>query len=526
MKAASRFLALAGLVLLPFGLVSYALTGVFDLWTAVHVAGGALLLVTGIVLNFAGFRRTMSLRGTRERARGLTGSVLFVAILAAVNVLAARHPWRYDATEKKIYTLSEHTIAVTRGLAEPVELLAFLGTGDPARKDLGDLLDRFAATSPRITWRFVDPEREPQLADQLGVRRKGVLAARTSDGASHGVVDTAGLGEEGIANLLLKVTRKGPKTLLVLTGHGEPSPDDLDDPDGLGALAGLLRNDGFDVRKLLLSAAAHVPEGTLAVLLVGPRKPLLPHELDELRTYLARGGRLLALLDPENDPAIGPLLVDYRVAAGDDLIVDQEEIPFLGARLGLDPIVEDFPSHPITRNFKERIVLFEARSIDARSEGGIRGADAKVIARSRDTSWAAADYRAILSTGRVDRSPKDRPGPIPVAVAAEAPAGGGTAAAKGADATVPAARLVVIGDSDLARNGHLGDYFNAEFLLDAVQWLAGREDLVAERPKGFRPSRLDMSEADYRTLFRLGVLFLPEAILIVGLGVWWRRRSL
>jgi hypothetical protein len=27
-------------------------------------------------------------------------------------------------------------------------------------------------------------------------------------------------------------------------------------------------------------------------------------------------------------------------------------------------------------------------------------------------------------------------------------------------------------------------------------------------------------------LFRFSVLLLPEALLIVGLGIWWRRRTL
>jgi len=50
--------------------------------------------------------------------------------------------------------------------------------------------------------------------------------------------------------------------------------------------------------------------------------------------------------------------------------------------------------------------------------------------------------------------------------------------------------------------------------------------MIAERPRGLRPSRLDMTEADYRTLFRLGVLLVPEALLILGLGIWWRRHTL
>ena len=75
-------------------------------------------------------------------------------------------------------------------------------------------------------------------------------------------------------------------------------------------------------------------------------------------------------------------------------------------------------------------------------------------------------------------------------------------------------------------NGRIGHYFNREFLVSTLQWLAGDEDLIAEPARTMRASRLDMTEADYKTLFRLGVLLLPEGLLIVGLAFWWRRRSL
>jgi ABC-type uncharacterized transport system involved in gliding motility auxiliary subunit len=88
------------------------------------------------------------------------------------------------------------------------------------------------------------------------------------------------------------------------------------------------------------------------------------------------------------------------------------------------------------------------------------------------------------------------------------------------------ARIVVIGDADIARNGGVTRYFNLEFLGNALLWLSGGEELIAEPAKGLRPSRVEMTEADYRNLFRLGVLLVPEALLIVGIAVWWRRRSL
>lgn len=516
---------LGGIVLLLFGLASYGLTWSFDLWTAVHVAGGATLLLAAVLLNLAGFRTTVAARGTREQAQAAAGTALFCGILVAANVLAFRHPWRYDATEKRIHTLSDQTVSVVRGLDKPVELLAFLQAGDPSRDEIEELLGRYRAVSRQVVWRIVDPEREPQLADQLHVTRKGVLVARCGEATAQTSGDpNAGITEGTVTNLILKVTRPGPHRVYVLTGHGEPSPDDRQTPSGLFVLAEALREQNFEVQHLLLATEPDVPADAAVVLLAGPRKPLLEHEVGALRRYLERGGRVLLLLDPGEASGVEPVLADYRIAAGDDMIVDREQIPFLGARLGLDPIVESFPSHAVNRGFEERVLFRQARSIDSRPEGGLPGVEVRVVAETRAGSWAEKAWREMLRTGRVSQDPDDREGPVPVAVAAERSAA--TEGGEGGGAAEKRARLVVVGDTDWVRNGQIGDFFNREWALNVVEWLSGQEDLVAERPRTFRASRLEMTQAGFSNLFRLSVLLAPEALVILGLGVWWRRRSL
>lgn len=508
----------AGVILLLFGTVSYALTLRFDLWTALHVVLGAALTSSGILLDFRGFRRSVASRGTRERVRALTGTFLFGGILVGGNLLVARHPWRYDATENKIHTLTPKTEALLSGLQDPVEILAFLEPGDPARKDLELLLGRYAARSAQLTWKLVDAEREPQLADQLGVRRQGTVVARARGNTAQAEPDAGGIGEGTVSNLILKVTRPGPKTLYFLTGHGEPGLDDASEAEGLGRLAKALEGETFVARPLLLAGSASVPDDAVALLAVGPRKPLFPQEAAQISAYLERGGRVLFLLDPGVDAGVAGVLADYRITLGDDMIVDQQEVPLFGARLGLNPIVGDFLPHPVTRRFQERIVLLQARSVDVATEGGITGVEAHAIAETGRESWAEHAYREMERTGSVAQDPEDAPGPIAVAAASSIEATEGNDGA--------GSRLVVVGDSDFAINANLDAFFNREFLLRVVEWLAGRDDLVAEGPHGLRPSRLEMTESDFRTLFRLGVLLLPEVLLIFGIAVWRRRRSL
>ena len=516
MRDATRIAGYAGTVLLLSGVVSFAFSGTFDLWTAVHIAGGGLCLLVSLAVNLRAVSRAVSARGTRERAQAVTGTLVFVALLVALNLLAARYPKTWDSTDAKVYTLSDKTTSIVDHLDNPVELLAFLAAGDRNHADLEELLRRYAARNRKLAYRFVDPEKEPQEADRFGVTRSGILAARCGAETAISPGDAAGVyGEGEVTSLILKVTRPGGKRLYALTGHGEPEVTDVETAGGVGGVAAALKDDNIEIRPLFLAAAESLPDDAAAVLLVGPVKPLIPHELDVLRAYLARGGRLYAMIDPGTDPGLAPLLADYRLVLNDDMIVDQEEIAFLGARLGLDPIVEEFPRHPITKGFKQRIRLSQARSISITIDGGLPGAVAQPLARTRESSWGEARWKDALASGRVARGGEDRPGPLVVAA---------TAMLK--TASSGETRIVLVGDADWVANGNLGAFFNREFLVNSLHWLTGSEDLIVGPQKTLRASRIDMTTADQRSLFRFGVLLLPEVLLIGGIVAWLRRRSL
>ena len=95
---------------------------------------------------------------------------------------------------------------------------------------------------------------------QLGVTQDKVVVARAGETTAQSAGDArAGIGEGALANLLMRVTRKGPRTVYVVIGDGEPSPEDLQDPGGLGLLARALTDANFAPKPLLLSTQQAVP---------------------------------------------------------------------------------------------------------------------------------------------------------------------------------------------------------------------------------------------------------------------------
>jgi ABC-type uncharacterized transport system involved in gliding motility auxiliary subunit len=88
----------------------------------------------------------------------------------------------------------------------------------------------------------------------------------------------------------------------------------------------------------------------------------------------------------------------------------------------------------------------------------------------------------------------------------------------------PISRNSVPTTADFANNRYLNIFFNRDFFVNAANWLVGQEELISIRPRSVRSSRVQFTESEGKAVFYLSFLFLPEVLLIIGLGVWWRRR--
>src|SRR5215471_14246961 len=95
--------------------------------------------------------------------------IVIIAVLAAVNFLANRYSKAYDSTSNKQFSLSDQTIKVAQGLKNDVKVTYF---DDQTRfPQARDLLDRYAALSPKLKIEYVDPVKKPQVAKAAGYRR-------------------------------------------------------------------------------------------------------------------------------------------------------------------------------------------------------------------------------------------------------------------------------------------------------------------------------------------------------------------
>jgi hypothetical protein len=329
-------------------------------------------------------------------------------------------------------------------------------------------------------------------------------------------------GEQFITSALIEVTEAKQAKLYALSGHGERNTSDPG-PEGVMNLAGALKRDNLLVENLGSIPDAGVPVDCDCLVIFSPRAELIEREISGLRRYLERGGRLLVCLDWDSKSGLEPLLEEWGVTAGGDLVITQDATAMLGSMAAI--LVRDFGLHDITKPMLDYSVAVNfARSISTSGKDAERLKTVRLL-NTTQASYGETDLEKVRKTGETTQDPaKDAKGPLSLAVAVEEanpPKGDEGAGAK----EKKLARIVVFGDADMFSNNILKlPMANLDLCRNAINWLVERKDLIAisSRPEVQHIMVVDSSGKN--AVFWLMVVGMPLAMLLVG-GVVWALRS-
>lgn len=496
MKALTTPLGLVGAALMVAGGAAYLLNAESGL-ALFNLALGALMVAAAGLSNPALFRQY------GRWLNAFWGGIMVFGIVAMVNFLGNRYPERFDLTEGQLHSLADLTVETLKALDQDVHALAFMEGGENAALDL--LLAELETYSTRFSYEFIDPDRDPSRTEDYGIRRYDTLVLESGDEQQQ----ITELAEREIVNALLKLTRERQDRIYLTVGHGERPL--ANQPDGLAQLQTQLGEIDYAVEdSLFLARAGAVPEDCAVLVVAGPRTPFFPVEVEAIRSYLAKGGAVLLLLDPLADSGLAELLGEWGVALGDDFVIDTSGI---GSLFGLDfttPVALSYGDHPVTRKHQGVMTFFQlGRSVHFDAGSGREGA---ALVMTSEAGWAETDLSVLTSEGnqtvKLDEG-VDQPGPVSLAAAVrDAEAGG---------------RLVVFGDSDFATNQYFGVQGNGDLVLNALSWLAEDEALISIRPRepGHNPIALTASDSEW--IFWLSVVLYPGLIALVGIVVVSRK---
>ena len=502
---------------IPFGVIglSLALAGVIGYHlspehTAIVTAVEGLALIA-LILFFVARAETVkavsSRRSTKMGANSVVMVLLFLGIVSIVNFLAARHSIRWDLSENQNFSLAPQTQRVIRSLPREVKITVFTREKDPGYQTYKERLDSYRQASSKIAVEFVDPERQPKLAQSYGITRTDT--AIFESGAQ--TIRVTNPSEAELTGALIRVSKDDKKRILFLEGHGEPSTDNRD-RTGFSIAKEILDKQGYEVGTLSLLTQTSVPDNTSILAIAGPRKPMTPEELDRIRAYVEQGGHLLVMVDPDSQAELNPLLKHWGAALGPGVLVDFQDRLAQGEPTVL--LVRTFTEHEITQDLTAAVLFPLARHVTFDEQAG-KDRDFVQLARTSPNSRAV-----IKATGRVIALDEktDIKGPLPMA-AALAPK---TPPAEGK----PRPAIVVIGNSTFASNAFVNFPGNSDFFLHTAAWLAQDRDMIAIPPRDQAVRPFVPNPVQERTLLYVQVFFLPAVVLVAGVNVWRKRRRL
>lgn len=446
---------------------------------------------------------------------------LGLALLFPLNFLASAYDQEWDLAYFRTTRPGDSTAAIVQTTSEPVEGFLFYPPGNEVGQQLeGYFKELQAVSGGNFTYRLIDQALDPVLAEDLKVRDNGMIVVRQGESVQSLKVnvdldrakrDLRTL--DGKVNKMLTKLLKGSRDLYFLTGHGEASSRERDEPLRKLNLwkREVLEAQNFKVKSYGVAdgSAMSVPDGAGVVIVAAPTEPLLPEEIDTLVTWFEGGGALMVLLEPGADP-LTDLLARLGVEAGTvPLANPQFHLKQSGQKSDRVLLATNkFGSHAsvktLSRNSQQLgLIMPTAVRVQKKEDTALR---VTTLVRSLDGTFEDVDG---------DREQgADEPGKVfELGVAVETT---GEGEAQG--------RAIIIGDTSLLADDVLRySKGNVLFGSDGVRWLVGDEDTAGEI-NNEEDVKIQHTRQEDTAWFLLSIVGVPTLVMLLGFMIVRLRR--
>jgi ABC-type uncharacterized transport system involved in gliding motility auxiliary subunit len=471
--------------------------------------------------------------------------IFIVALVAVYSVVKSRN-WRIDLTQQDTFSLSENSrIAVQALGADPtapaVRILAFYGVSQAANRDQQSILfDDFVANSNgKISYEFIDPDRNPVLAEQLGVTQPGQIvivplnADGTQDTESAQVIDA--FSQEQLINGIIRVATTGDFRAYFLSVEDGL---ELTSTEGGGMsqlneiLTGTLEWTTQEVSLLDIAAGDINLSDPLAngvvVVIPGGKTALSDENIAVLSNFVNAGGDLIVFADVNLDAEEQSLVTadnftnflkqNYGVSFSRDLVLDTTQAFSSEFELYTTDYAPGTPITGIFDQIRNPTFVFDTPHPLVLEAAPPSNVVVTTLLSSSEDAYAKS-IPALLG-GDTERAETDATGPFPLAVSAEN--------------SVTGSRVVLVGSKQFPTNRYLDfrslNVVNTDFTFYSLVWTTAFDDFFTRIPAVTRETTpqdtpIFASEQQLTTINFVTVILIPFGILAIGVYVWWSRRN-
>lgn len=437
--------------------------------------------------------------------------ILVIIVVVLLAQLSLKTNIRSDWTANNRHSLSDTTTNFLTQIDKSITIQAFISPNNEYRPALESLLSSYQSINTQLNISYINPDFSPDLVRKLKIQQQGEMVVSQGNKQQH-VFD---LSEQSLTNALITVSRQQEQWLVFIEGHGERSP--LNSANyNLSVWGDQLIQKGFKFLPLNLVENNEIPNNATAVVIASPESAWLDGEIDIIKHYIANGGNLLWLAEPDSNQFLARLAEQLELEFIPSIVIDPN-----AQQMGInDPqfvLVTDYANHPIGQATSGVTVFPQAVALEQipSSHGDWQYVP---LLTTQANAWS----KAILPKKGAEQPfvfdlGYDTKGPLNIGYLLSRTTAN--------NETITEQRIVIIGDGDFLSNTYLGNGSNLELGMAIMNWLAGDDALISIPVKTTIDNQLELNQT--QSLF-IGIGFLivmPLLLFGIGLWLWWFRRK-
>src|SRR5438477_11948101 len=483
--------------------------------------------------------------------------ILIFFLVSAVNWIGFRHYKRWDVSREQQYALSDKTKRFLNTIKGKVRITVFFSPNTPISADVQSLLTEYQyAAKGKLDLENIDPQRNlsraKELFDKYKVvsdesllvidyegRNKTVKASEMAEIDQSGMAMgegprvTAFKGEQAITSAMMDLVEGKKNTVGYVTGHKEPAiaeaPPNLmtmerSPASPISVLKTFIENENIKLQELNLFNVDAIPAEMKTIVIIGPQYDFSDREMQLLRDFWNKQGRILLLLDPAaKTPKVNAFLSDLGVRVNDDRLMAVVRTGIQEMARVRDVIGRFLPDSPITKRLADVRAPFVGGTCSLTLEPDrVRpaGIQLQPLAQAEEGYWGEIDYNSD-DPAKLQYDPnRDHGAPLYIAVSVEK---GGSGDER---VQVNSSRMIVVSNATLVQDHVLTqDQQALDFMSASINWLGSREQLIGIAPKGPRTLTFSLDQNALRNLRWIILVLMPLIPALIGSAVWWKRRA-
>lgn len=456
-------------------------------------------------------------------------TAVVIAIVVVLNLVVQEIPSKYreiDLSSQKLYTIGEQTEKILKNLKKDVTLYYIAQDGTES-SDIKNLLEKYEEGSKHITVEQKDLAVSPKFASQYTSDNISNNSIIVVCGDKSKVVDYSSMyetsinyqtysqevtgfdGEGQLTSAINYVVSDNMPVLYNLEGHDESSMS--------ATMKETIEKANIEIKSLNLLSEEAVPDDAECLFIFAPATDLTKEEADKIISYLENGGKALIVSNytDEDMPNFESVLENYGVQPVDGIVLEGNTDNYVSQNpYYLLPNIE---SGEITSELSS-----QSRYVLVPLAQGIKKADnirdTLNISSILTTSDSAYSKTNLKDMDTMEKEGGDIEGPFDLAVSITEKVGD--------DKETQIAYFASASIFNDSINSMVSGT-NYELLSASLAWMCSTDDSnqISIPSKSYDTTTLTVPTADinFWSIFVTGVL--PVCILLIGFGIWMKRRK-